>query len=354
MKKLLFLFALISIQAFAQKNNLTDGLYANFVTQKGTITTQLYYNETPLTVANFVALAEGNHPQVKAEYKGKPYYNGLKFHRVIADFMIQGGDPKGDGSGEPGYLFPDEIVPTLKHDGPGVLSMANRGPNTNGSQFFITHVATPHLDGGYTIFGKVVTGQDVVDAIQQNDVIEKVEIVRVGKEAKKFDAPKTFTSSIEKIKKEEELKKQQAETLKTETKKMFDTYEAQAASLPSGVKVYVAEKGAGIKPKEGENVSFDYAGYLADGTLFDTGIETLAEKHGILNPQRKNTNAYQPLNYTFGEKGNFIQGMTEGLLQLNKGDKAYIFIPYQLGYGERAMGPIPANSNLVFYVDVKP
>ena len=354
MKKLLFLFALISAQAFAQKNNLTDGLYANFVTQKGTITTQLYYTETPLTVANFVALAEGNHPQVKAEYKGKPYYNGLKFHRVIANFMIQGGDPKGDGSGEPGYLFPDEIVPTLKHDSPGVLSMANRGPNTNGSQFFITHVATPHLDGGYTIFGKVITGQEVVDAIQQNDVIEKVEIVRVGKEAKKFDAPKTFTSSIEKIKKEEELKKQQAETLKVETKKMFDTYEAQATALPSGVKVYIAEKGAGIKPIDGENVSFDYAGYLADGTLFDTGIETLAEKHGILNPQRKNANAYQPLNYTFGEKGNFIQGMTEGLLQLNKGDKAYIFIPYQLGYGERAMGPIPANSNLVFYVDVKP
>ena len=354
MKKLLFLFALISVQAFAQKNNLTDGLYANFVTQKGTITTQLYYNETPLTVANFVALAEGNHPQVKAEYKGKPYYNGLKFHRVIADFMIQGGDPKGDGSGEPGYLFPDEIVPALKHDSPGVLSMANRGPNTNGSQFFITHVATPHLDGGYTIFGKVVTGQDIVDAIQQNDVIEKVEIVRVGKEAKKFDAPKTFTSSIEKIKKEEELKKQQAETLKTETKKMFDTYETQAASLPSGVKVYVAEKGAGIKPKEGENVSFDYAGYLADGTLFDTGIEALAEQHGIFNPQRKAANAYQPLEFTFGNQPPFIKGMNEGLLQLEKGDKAYIFIPYELGYGEQGMGPIPAKANLVFYVDIKP
>jgi len=232
--------------------------------------------------------------------------------------------------------------------------MANRGSNTSGSSFFITHVATSHVDGGYTICGKVITGQDVVNAIQQNDVIEKVEIVRVGKEAKKFDALKTFASSIEKIKKEEELKKEQTEALKTETKKMYDTYEAQATALTSGVKVYVAEKGAGIKPKEGENVSIDYAGYLADGTLIDTGIETFAEKHGILNSQRKTANAYQPLNYTFGEKGNFIQGMTEGLLQLNKGDKAYIFIPSHLGYGERAMGPIPANSNLVFYVDVKP
>lgn len=353
MRKLLFIFALISTQAFAQ-TKLTDGLYANFITKKGTITTQLHYKDTPLTVANFVALAEGTHPLVKTEYKGKPYFNGLKFHRVIANFMIQGGDPKGDGSGEPGYLFPDEIVPTLKHDGPGVLSMANRGSNTNGSQFFITHVATPHLDGGYTVFGKVVTGQETVDAIVQNDVIEKVEIIRVGKEAKKFDAPKTFTAVLDKIKKEEDVKKQKGEALKADTKKMFDNYAAKAIALPSGVKYYVAEKGTGIKPNEGEQVLFDYAGYLSDGTLFDTGIETLAEQHGILNPQRKAANAYQPLNYTFGDQNTFIKGMIEGLLQLNKGDKAYIFIPYELGYGDRAMGPIPAQSNLVFYVDIKP
>ncbi len=353
MKKFLFAFALITTQAFSQ-TKLADGMYANFVTKKGTITTQLYFNETPLTVANFVALAEGTHPTVKAEYKGKPLYNGLKFHRVIANFMIQGGDPKGDGSGEPGYLFADEIVPTLKHDGPGVLSMANRGPVTNGSQFFITHVATPHLDGRHTIFGKVVNGQEIVNAIEQNDVIEKVEIIRVGKDAKKFNAAKTFTSTQEKIKKDEELKKKQAESLKIESKKMFDEYQAKATAYPSGIKMYVVETGADIKPTEGENIRFDYAGYLADGTLFDTGIEALAEKHGILNPQRKGANAYQPLDYTFGNKGGFIEGMTEGLLQLNKGDKAYIFIPSNLGYGERAMGPIPANSNLVFYVDIKP
>lgn len=352
MKKFLILFALASTQLFAQ-GKLTDGLYANFVTKKGTITTELFYKQTPLTVANFVALAEGTHPDVKAEYKGKPFYNGLKFHRVIADFMIQGGDPKGDGSGEPGYLFPDEIVPELKHDVPGILSMANRGPATNGSQFFITHKPTPHLDGRHTVFGKVINGQNVVDAIEQNDVIEKVEIVRVGKDAKKFNAAKEYSSVMAKIKKEEEAKKQKEEALNAKTKALFNEYNAKATELPSGIKLYVVEKGMGGKPTEGENISFDYAGYLADGKLFDTGIESLATEHGIFDPRRKAADAYKPLNYTFGEKGGFIQGMTEGLLQLNKGDKAYIFIPSELGYGSRAMGPIPANSNLVFYVDIK-
>ena len=353
MKKFLLLFALVRSQIFAQ-TQLADGLYANFITSKGTITTQLYFKETPLTVANFVALAEGTHPDVKAEYKGKPFYNGLKFHRVISNFMIQGGDPKGDGSGEPGYLFPDEIAPSLKHDGPGVLSMANRGPATNGSQFFITHVATPHLDGRHTVFGKVVTGQDVVNAIAQDDVIKKIEIIRVGKEAKKFNAAKTFTSGLEKIRKEEEEKKKKAQVLAAETKKMLDEYSAKATVLPSGVKVFVMEKGTGIKPVEGEEVLFDYAGYLENGTLFDTGIESLAVTHGIFNPARKAANAYEPLNYKFGDRQMFIQGMIEGLLELNKGDKAYIFIPAELGYGSREMGPIPANSNIVFYVDVKP
>ncbi|UUV22828.1 FKBP-type peptidyl-prolyl cis-trans isomerase [Paenimyroides aestuarii] len=185
-------------------------------------------------------------------------------------------------------------------------------------------------------------------------MIDKVEIVRVGKDAKKFNAAKTFTLSLEKIKKEEELKKQKAAILRKENKTLLDNYLSKATDYPSGIKIYVAEKGAGIKPTEGEKISFDYAGYLADGTLFDTGIEELAIKQDIFNPQRKAANAYKPLDYTFGNKGGFIEGMTEGLLQLNKGDKAYIFIPSNLGYGERAMGPIPANSNLVFYVDIKP
>lgn len=353
MKKFLLFFTLASSQVFAQAK-LDDGLYANFKTNKGTITTQLYYQETPLTVANFVALAEGNHPTVKVDYKGKPFYDGLKFHRVIANFMIQGGDPLGDGSGEPGYTFPDEIVPHLKHSEPGVLSMANRGPATNGSQFFITHVPTPHLDGSYTVFGKVITGQNIVNSIEQDDLIEKVEIIRVGKNAKKFNAPQTFTTAIEKIKNENAVKEKQVQLLKNETKKMFDNVLKKAIELPSGVKYFITEKGTGQKFNDGDPVLFDYAGYLVDGTLFDTGIEDLAIQHGIFNPQRKSANAYQPLEFTYGNQPPFIAGMNEVLVQLEKGDTAYIFIPYELGYGENGRGPIPPKADLVFYVNIKP
>lgn len=133
-------------------------------TNRGTIRIKLHDDKTPKTVANFEKLAN------------QGFYNGLKFHRVIEDFMIQGGCPQGTGTGGPGYKFADEFHKDLKHDGPGVLSMANSGPNTNGSQFFITHVATPWLDGKHSVFGKVIEGQDVVNAIKQGDKMEKVTI----------------------------------------------------------------------------------------------------------------------------------------------------------------------------------
>ena len=173
------------------ERKLPDGVYAEFDTSKGKILVQLEYEKTPLTVANFVGLAEGtkNYSKTPGEppkSQGKPFYDGLTFHRVIPDFMIQGGCPQGTGSGDPGYKFRDEFDPSLKHSGPGTLSMANSGPASNGSQFFITHKATSWLDGKHSVFGHVVEGQDVVNKIEKGDKINTIKILRIGEKAKAF------------------------------------------------------------------------------------------------------------------------------------------------------------------------
>jgi cyclophilin family peptidyl-prolyl cis-trans isomerase len=173
---------------------MENGIYAKIGTPKGAITIKLEHEKTPMTVANFVGLAEGTLENNVTEV-GTPYYDGLTFHRVIADFMVQGGDPTGSGAGGPGYQFEDEIHPELKHNRPGTLSMANAGPATNGSQFFITHGPTDWLDGKHTVFGYVTEGQEVVDAIAQGDSMDKVEIVRVGAEAEAWDASEIFTTA---------------------------------------------------------------------------------------------------------------------------------------------------------------
>ncbi len=305
------------------------GLYAELHTNKGKISLQLEYTKTPVTVANFVSLAEGKNPFVANELKGKPYYNGLKFHRVIANFMIQGGDPKGDGSGGPGYSFKDEFDPSLKHNKPGILSMANAGPKTNGSQFFITHKDTPWLDNKHSVFGHVVEGQKIVDAIAQNDIIEKVVIVRVGKEAKAFDAAKIF-SDYYNAKAEEEKKEGAAkEALKAQALKEFEN----ASTTPSGLKYIVLKEGTGAMPLATSNVKVHYTGMLLDGKIFDSSVQR-----------------GEPIDFPLNQ---VIKGWTEGVQLMKEGAKYKFYIPSNLAYGERgAGGVIPPNADLIFEVEL--
>jgi FKBP-type peptidyl-prolyl cis-trans isomerase len=306
---------------------MQEGIYARFTTSKGQILVQLTHDKTPGTVGNFVALAEGN-LENSAKPQGTPYYDGLKFHRVIADFMIQGGCPLGTGTGDPGYKFDDEFVPELKHDGPGALSMANAGPGTNGSQFFITHTATPWLDGKHTVFGKVVEGQDVVDAIAQDDVIETLAIERVGEAAQNWNAVEAFrVFENARAKREEEAKKAAQEAL--------DKLAAGFDQTDSGLRYKIIQKGSGAQAETGKSVSVHYEGSLDNGQVFDSSY------------RRKD-----PITFTLGI-GQVIQGWDEGIALLKEGDKARFVIPSYLGYGERgAGGVIPPNATLVFDVEL--
>lgn len=306
---------------------MNHGLYAKFHTPKGEILISLEYEKTPGTVGNFVALAEGTQPNEAVE-KGTPYYDGLKFHRVIPDFMIQGGDPQGTGVGGPGYQFEDEIHPELKHDRPGVLSMANAGPNTNGSQFFITHTQTPWLDGKHTVFGYVVEGQEVVDAIEQGDTMERIEILREGAAAEQFDAAKAFEQfNAAKAEREAEAARKQ-EQLIEELSKGFEKTE-------SGLRYKKLHNGDGAAAEKGKTVSVHYKGMLPDGTVFDSSY-------------KRN----EPIEFPVG-MGHVIQGWDEGIQLLQVGDKARFVIPSDLGYGERgAGGVIPPNATLIFEVEL--
>lgn len=306
---------------------MNDGLYARFTTSKGEIILQLEFEKTPGTVGNFAALAEGK-LENEAFPQGKPYYNGLVFHRVIPNFMVQGGDPQGTGAGGPGYEFEDEIHPDLKHSGPGILSMANSGPGTNGSQFFITHTETAWLDGKHTVFGKVVEGQAVVDAIAQGDILEKIDIERVGEKAENFNAVETFRQfNGAKAEREAAAKKQQEELLG----KISQGFE----KTDTGLRYKIEEKGNGKKAEKGKTVAVHYKGMLTDGTVFDS------------SHQRN-----QPIEFPLG-MGNVIAGWDEGIGLLQEGDRARLVIPPHLGYGSRgAGGVIPPDATLVFDVEL--
>ncbi len=311
----------------SKNSNLEKGMYAKINTTKGDILIKLEYEKTPLTVANFIGLAEGI---LKNEKKGLgvPYYDGLKFHRVIADFMIQGGCPDGNGMGDPGYKFADEFHPELKHSGPGIISMANSGPGTNGSQFFITHKETSWLDGKHSVFGHVVDGQNVVNSIEQDDVMNSVKIIRKGSKAKSFDANKTFKSAQEEIeKKKAEKAKQTAEALK----KLSEG----ATTTASGLAYFMIKEGDGIRAEAGKTVSVHYTGKLTDGTKFDSSYDR-----------------NQPIDFPLGQ-GRVIPGWDEGIALLKVGGKATFIIPPHLAYGERgAGGVIPPNAVLIFEVEL--
>jgi peptidylprolyl isomerase len=340
MKKFILLIIgvilILSATETVDAQNLGDGLFAQITTSRGDIIVRLEYQRTPLTVCNFAALAEGKMDNLR----GRRFYDGLTFHRVISkangdgqDFMIQGGCPQGNGRGGPGYEFPDEIVPALKHDKPGVLSMANAGPGTNGSQFFITIVPTPHLDGKHTVFGYVVQGQNIVNTIKQGDRIQRVTIIRNGADANAFKTDQeNFDRLLRQVRSAAEGRSQsQRQTDITRIRADYPT----AQQTSSGIFYIVQKQGTGDKPTRGKTVRVHYTGKLLNGTVFDDS-----------------TLRGQPLEFPVGT-GRVIQGWDETVLDMRVGEKRLVVIPPELAYGDRAVGGvIPANSFLVFTMEL--
>jgi len=376
--KFLFLFclAIVNIQAQTTKKPVAkpkaaptktvakadpnDGIFATISTTKGDIVVSLEYVKAPVTVANFISLAEGKNPNVKVEkLKGKPFYDGLKFHRVINDFMIQGGDPDGNGSGGPGYSFKDEFREELKFDKGGILAMANSGPATNGSQFFITHKDTPWLNGKHTIFGHVVSGMDNVNKIVQDDIMTKITITRKGAAAKKFDAVKVFSDYEKNREADKKLEAQKLEAQKELAKKVasekaayFAATKAKATTTASGLKYVITQKGTGVKGPEGSNIYFHYAGYFEDGNLFDSSMPSVAKAYGKYDANRDAQGGYKAFPFTVGKKDGMIPGFIEALDMMTDGQKAIFFLPSNLAYGEKgAGGVIPPNATLIFEIE---
>lgn len=396
LSSLALLLVLASTSCQERYPDLKDGIYAEFITTKDTMVAELFYDKVPVTVANFVALAEGTHPLVKEEYKDKPLYDGVTFHRVINNFMIQTGDPTGTGSGDVGYKFEDELRADLKHDKPGILSMANSGPmGTNSSQFFITEKPTPWLDGYdqngnmkdcnnprvgcHTVFGQLVKGIEVQNAISdvtvgqgskpvEDVVILKVNIIRKGTEAKKFDAPKVFTEELPKIKeriaeaqaeaerKAEEARaaaKAKAEVSKAEFLKKNEELKGRKIESPTGMAMVFTHEANGEKPNASQRVNIDCAGYLENGDLFWTTWKDVAKKNGKYDERQDKAGRYAPFDMPYNETAGLIAGFREAMLNMKIGDKARVFIPYYLGYGENGNPPvIPGGSNLIFDIEL--
>ena len=306
---------------------MENGIYAKFNTTKGAVLVKLTHDLTPGTVGNFVGLAEGN-LENRVKPQGVKFYDGLKFHRVIPDFMIQGGCPQGTGTGDPGYKFDDEFHPSLKHNRPGVLAMANSGPGTNGSQFYITHISTDWLDNKHTVFGHVVEGQDIVDAVEQGDVLESLEIIREGEEAKNWNAIEAFITF-------KGLRNKRDAALKAEEEAEMEKLAAGFEKTESGLRYQFIQRGEGKKAESGKTVAVHYEGSLENGKVFDSSY-----------PRKK------PIEFRLGQ-GQVIEGWDEGIALLRVGDKARFVIPSYLGYGSHgAGGANPPNATLIFDVEV--
>ena len=374
---LIFLLSTLSCQN--KYPELGNGLFAEFATTKDTIIVELFYEKTPLTVANFVGLAEGTHPKLADSVQGIPFYNGTIFHRVINEFMIQGGDPSGTGMGKPGFTFGDEFDETLKHDKPGVLSMANSGPATNGSQFFITEVPTPWLDNKHSIFGQVVKGQEVVDSISNVQVmpgsnkpledirILSLNIIRQGFGAKRFNAAKTWNrefplleekrlKKIEEAKQEAERQKKIAEekmeTAAAEILPVLEDYKSKATTSDSGLLSYTIKEGTGEKPKQGQSVKLYYQGYFSDGKLFGTNVKDIDIKCGTYDEKKEQRGFYNLMPMQISADAQMIPGFKEGVFNMKKGDKTFLYLPSHLAYGEAGRGPIAPNSDLIFIIEM--
>ncbi len=305
-----------------------EGVFAVMETSKGEILLELYYKQTPLTVTNFVGLAEGTLDATK----GKPYYDGLKFHRVINDFMIQGGCPLGNGTGGPGYKFADEFVDELKHDREGILSMANAGAGTNGSQFFITHNETPWLDGKHTVFGCVIDGQDVVDNIEQGDAIESVTIVRQGADARAFTATQADFNNREKVAEENARKAKEAQfaAVIADIEKQYPNAEKDK----NGIYYTITKEGTGEKIGTFKNVETEYRGFFLNGQTFDQSA------------------GRGPLAFTTGA-GQMIPGFDVMTQDMKLGEKRTVVLPPDFAYGSNGIpGVIPANSYLCFDIEL--
>ena len=349
----------------AKYPNLKDGLYADIQTNHGDMLAELYYKATPGTVANFVSLAEGTNTYVADSLKGKHYYDGTKSHRVIKNFMLQAGDRTATGMGDPGYKFADEFVDTLTFTKKGQLAMANSGPATNGSQFFITEKATKWLNFRHAIFGQVIQGEDVISKITDEQtsekdsrpknpvIIKKVEIIRVGKDAQKWDAPKVFDAFM----KEQNAKAQKLESQREKNLAVMAEQEAKAVAQPSGIKILKLKEGNGVKPQIGSDVLVNYAGFLrATGDLFDTNIAEIAKENDAYDAARAADPQYGYIPYTwqYSPEVGLIAGFKEALLSMKVGDRVRVFIPSALAYGKEGFGNgvIPPDADLMFEIEI--